>query len=724
MSCSLAREAKWVAVSVMAAALAGCAGGEAVGGTRDGSMAEGSTPTPPPPTGVPEGGGADAGSEASVGPPPPVDGGVDAPEASAPDTGPTGCTTAADCNDGDACTIDACGLGRVCTHEARSCDDGDACTTDQCDPALGCVTSAVSCDDGDACTTDACDMATGCAHEAIDCDDGDACSVEMCDRVMGCVATALDCDDRDACTTDSCDAATGCAHEAIDCDDGMVCTTDSCDSDFGCRNTARSCDDGNACTDDRCDAMGACVNAPRSCDDGAFCTIDACNAATGACQNVARVCDDGNACTDDRCDEATDACVSTTRWCDDGSACTLDSCNPATGLCVNQPVAPPTNDTCSAAVAISASGTYMGSVVCGADDVVLGCGSGGSADVFYTLNLATRSNVTLDTIGAGFDTVVELRSGSSCPGLTVVECDDNDGGGTASRIDRVGPSALDAGTYIVIVAGVGGAAGAFPLNVTISSAGPGNDTSASPTPIALSDSAYTTVTGSTAAATNDHTTSSCGCVTGNDVWYSFTLADRRIVYWHTQGSTYDVSVHIHQGSGTGPVPAGGCNDDSCFGRGGGTYHSSGASALDAGTYLVAVDGCSNGSFTLAMRTAPADANIGVGLANGTWAGTTVGMANDVACGPSSADVTHLAMSCPSDGFTLSASTCSGASWDTKIAIQLDSEALADLSVCVDDSCGLQSTATRAVSGIHLVRVVVDGFGGGSGAYSLVVSGIP
>lgn len=48
--------------------------------------------------------------------------------------------------------------------------------------------SDADCDDGDACTIDSCDPATGsCHHEPLDCDDGDACTVDSCDPVAGCL---------------------------------------------------------------------------------------------------------------------------------------------------------------------------------------------------------------------------------------------------------------------------------------------------------------------------------------------------------------------------------------------------------------------------------------------------------------------------------------------------------------------------------------------------------
>lgn len=88
------------------------------------------------------------------------------------------CTMATDCDDGDACTTDAC-VSNVCSVTAiQSCDDGDACTTDTC-RAGTCTSVPLVCDDGDGCTTDMC-VAGSCQTTARDCDDGRTCTLDSC----------------------------------------------------------------------------------------------------------------------------------------------------------------------------------------------------------------------------------------------------------------------------------------------------------------------------------------------------------------------------------------------------------------------------------------------------------------------------------------------------------------------------------------------------------------
>ncbi len=87
------------------------------------------------------------------------------------------------CDDGLACTVDACDSKAGCSHEAAkvdsSCDDGDACTSaDACVQSGACVGKAASCDDGNNCTVDVCNPLDGkCSNSDSGsvCEDGDAC---------------------------------------------------------------------------------------------------------------------------------------------------------------------------------------------------------------------------------------------------------------------------------------------------------------------------------------------------------------------------------------------------------------------------------------------------------------------------------------------------------------------------------------------------------------------
>jgi len=145
--------------------------------------------------------------------------------------------------------------------------------------------------------------------------------------------------------------------------------------------------------------------------------------------------------------------------------------------------------------------------------------------------------------------------------------------------------------------------------------GPANDTRAAARVITLG-AAETTVTGTTTGATHDGPTVPCGCTSGADVWYRFTLTAQEVVYLDTAGSTLDTSLTVTNDAGV-PVPAqsasgntnlGLCNDDSGCGAGASGFtsglNSRTAGVLGAGTWYVAVGGCGTGNFTLRVQHLP------------------------------------------------------------------------------------------------------------------------
>lgn len=193
------------------------------------------------------------------------------------------------CDDGDACTIDACADGGGCVHPAVDCDDGNACTDDdRCDPLIGCVNQGdpdLSCDDGNACTTaDTCDASGVCSGESVagcclvdaDCDDGklctdDSCAVEPGEIAGTCVNEEVVCETADLCGTAACDESTGeCAPAAITCTALDQChDAGLCDGETGeCSHPAKP--DGSPCDD------GDPDTANDECRDGV------CTAASGA----------------------------------------------------------------------------------------------------------------------------------------------------------------------------------------------------------------------------------------------------------------------------------------------------------------------------------------------------------------------------------------------------------------------------------------------------------
>jgi hypothetical protein len=148
------------------------------------------------------------------------------------------CLSHAECNDGNACSIDTCS-GGTCqfANKPGACDDGNPCTTNDSCANRVCTGISVPCPPGQSC-----DVADGVCKQcrnASDCDDQDACTNDLClanlcfhDRPQG------QCSDGDPCTVDSCLPQTGvCDHEPRGCVFGDISSPTDClvnESDFLC----------------------------------------------------------------------------------------------------------------------------------------------------------------------------------------------------------------------------------------------------------------------------------------------------------------------------------------------------------------------------------------------------------------------------------------------------------------------------------------------------------
>ncbi|MSP93501.1 MAG: hypothetical protein EXR79_17200, partial [Myxococcales bacterium] len=211
--------------------------------------------------------------------PPEVDGSADAQLADTPDAAseldaesdaapdiPFPCA----CDDQNACTDDTCDPATgICSHAAKpaglACDDASQCTQSDTCKAGTCVGQAVDCNDGNPCTSDACGLATGCTTTFVDgsaCDDGSPCT--QGDKCLGgaCLAgVALACPPNEPCIAWKCDPVLGkCKAGYVlagtACDDGNACTGSEACTDGTCQGKVTTCDDGNPCTDDACSPMG------------------------------------------------------------------------------------------------------------------------------------------------------------------------------------------------------------------------------------------------------------------------------------------------------------------------------------------------------------------------------------------------------------------------------------------------------------------------------------
>jgi hypothetical protein len=381
-----------------------------------------------------------------------------------------------------------------------------------------------------------------------------------------------------------------------------------------------------------------------------------------------------------------------------------------------------------------------------AEDVPEASGEAGAADVgvindvvLPSVDAGVINDVVLPPVDAG-----RVDAGPRCtPPLT--EC----GPGTCVNIQS---DAANCGACrTACAAGTVCAAG---------SCGVSNDARGSARVITLGAS-ETTVTGTTASATHDGPTVPCGCTSGPNVWYRFTLAQREVVYLDTAGSATDTSLLVTDASGVA-VPAqptagntnlGLCNDDSGCGAGASGFtsmiNSRTAGVLGAGTWFVAVGSCGAGAFTLRVQHLPTtlgsyfdDARlqgdnttstvlVGTSRIAGTCGGTASGenVRWFVTCGAT----TQFFSLCASDGGTYTRSN-STANFDPSMYIR--SALTGSETACNDDggtmggsncrgtgigadSTGYGSRLNNVATARGLHGLVVDERSGGSGmSYTL------
>lgn len=227
-----------------------------------------------------------------------------------------------------------------------------------------------------------------------------------------------------------------------------------------------------------------------------------------------------------------------------------------------------------------------------------------------------------------------------------------------------------------------------------------------------------TVTGSTATATLDGPGTSCsGGSVAPDVWYTITGTGAAITA-SLCGSVYDTKIEVYRGTCGALICVGG-NDDFCGLQSQFTW------ASTAGlTYYIRVHGFAGatGAFTLNIACQPPNdncsgaVNINCGQAiNGTTAGAAIDAAPFCGTSITAPGVWYTFIG---SGGSETVSTCTTASFDTKISVYTGTCAAL---VCVDgndDFCGLLSEVTFATTAGTRYYVLVHGFGSATGTFTL------
>jgi transposase-like protein len=138
--------------------------------------------------------------------------------------------------------------------------------------------------------------------------------------------------------------------------------------------------------------------------------------------------------------------------------------NNTTAVSVTTPAAPPANDLCADAIAVSCNSVTNATTVAstttgaptGCSDVLNTAGG-----IWYTVQ-GWDGPMTVDLSGSGFDTRVGVFTGS-CGALVCVDSDDDDGAGLTSLLTWTGSSST---TYYIYVTGYSTNTGAVTMTVT------------------------------------------------------------------------------------------------------------------------------------------------------------------------------------------------------------------------------------------------------------------
>jgi hypothetical protein len=340
-----------------------------------------------------------------------------------------------------------------------------------------------------------------------DCDGRLDCADPECAMVPACVVcmptgpenTAAACTDgRD----NDCD-------RAIDCADSECASQLACCRPSGPENTDAACSDRRDndcdgrvdCADPECSGVGmcACVVSPEVCNDGRdndcdrlidcmdpSCSADpACMVCTPTGPEMGDVacadgrdndCDRLTDCADPQCSSAFVCCratgsENTTATCSDGmdNDCdrAVDCMDPGCAM-VPPCLAAPANDTCAGAQTVGVPSVTTGSTVGARNDfqpVIMGfpgCAGGSGPDVVYTFSVRTRTPITVDVTGMGFDAVAFVRR-APCEMGAQLACNDD----TIGQNPRVAFVA-DPGQYFVFVDGFSPMGqGAFTLSISV-----------------------------------------------------------------------------------------------------------------------------------------------------------------------------------------------------------------------------------------------------------------
>ena len=400
----------------------------------------------------------------------------------------------------------------------------------------------------------------------------------------------------------------------------------------------------------------------------------------------------------------------------------------------------PSNDIfASAMIVTGSSGTVAGTNVDATKETgePNHAGNPGGASIWFSWTAPATGQVTFDTSGSSFDTLLAAYRGTIVSGLTGVAA--NDDASSTTSTSKISFAATSGITYMIAVDGWS-AAGGTPAkgNVTLNWSlgaplpGPANDMFASAQVIS---GAPGNATGTNVNATKETgEPNHAGNVGGASVWYSWTAPAAGQATFSTAGSGFDTLLAAYRGTAVNALTLVAANDDASSS----TSTSQISFAATSGvTYMIAVDGWSagtlpaKGSIALAWQQAapPAPANDNFASAQilsgqrGSLTGTNVSATKESGepnhAGNVGGASVWYSWTAPATGQATFSTAGSG--FNTLLGIYTGSSVSGLTQVAANDDASSSTTTSQvsfaATSGVTY-RIAVDGFGGATDGIAL------
>jgi hypothetical protein len=413
-------------------------------------------------------------------------------------------------------------------------------------------------------------------------------------------------------------------------------------------------------------------------------------------------------------------------WNTNSSCGTYTACHTTTVQCTSCPSAGPANDACAGAITI-ACGATISSTTVGANTDATTCSSYSSPGVWYKVTPTQTSTITASLCGSSYDTYISIYNGS-CGGACVTSNDDFCG-----LQSQVTFSATAGVTYYILVNGFSTSSGSFTLSVNCAVALPppsNDDCSGVPiTPITIGTPYTFSGNSQGATATSDGAFSSYPTV-----WHAFSLtscADVTLSYCANSPVMGNVWLDLATS-----CPANTFITDNSYEAvscGNGNYTVT-FNNVQAGTYWIPIIAESTtpgfivtpGPYSLTVNTVacpppPCTTAIPVTCGSSTT-GSTIGapsVGTPGSCFVTPTGAGRYYQVTPTAGGAMTVSLC-GSGYDTYLTIWTGCPTLN----CVagnDDFCGLQSEVSFTATANATYYILVSGFAGSTGSYTLTVT---